>query len=133
MADIAADLGAAHGFEVESFDKDQLVEMGCGGLLGVNVGSTEEPRMVVLRYRPEGEASGHLGLVGKGILCDSGGISLKPSDPMHLLMKMDMGGAAAALGAFTALGELGVTAAVTGGSCAPTTCRRAPPTSWVRC
>jgi leucyl aminopeptidase len=114
MADIAAGLGAAHGFEVESFDKDQLVEMGCGGLLGVNVGSTEEPRMVVLRYRPEGEASGHLGLVGKGIMYDSGGISLKPSDPMHLLMKMDMGGAAAVLGAFTALGELGVTAAVTG-------------------
>ena len=45
---------------------------------------------------------------------DSGGISLKPSDPMHLLMKMDMGGAAAVLGAFTALRDLGVTAAVTG-------------------
>ena len=59
--------------------------------------------MVVLRYAPDGDATGHLGLVGKGIMYDSGGISIKPSDPMHLLMKMDMGGAAAVLGAFTAL------------------------------
>ncbi|HSO64734.1 MAG TPA: leucyl aminopeptidase [Ornithinibacter sp.] len=114
MADVAAQLGAEHGFEVESFGKDQLVEMRCGGLLGVNAGSTEEPRMVVLRYTPEGDATGHLGLVGKGIMYDSGGISIKPSDPMHLLMKMDMGGAAAVLGAFTALRDLGVTTAVTG-------------------
>ncbi|WP_337026757.1 leucyl aminopeptidase family protein, partial [Microbacterium sp. LB16] len=49
-----------------------------------------------------------------GIMYDSGGISLKPSDPMHLLMKMDMGGAAAVLGAFTVLADLGATAAVTG-------------------
>jgi len=114
MADVAAELGARHGFEVESFDKQQLIELGCGGILGVNAGSTEEPRMIKLRYVPEGEASGHLGLVGKGIMYDSGGISIKPSDPMHLLMKMDMGGAAAVLGAFTALRDLGTTAAVTG-------------------
>ena len=62
--------------------------------------------MVKLRYVPTGEPTGHLGLVGKGIMYDSGGISLKPSDPMHLLMKMDMGGAAAVLGAFTALRDL---------------------------
>ena len=70
--------------------------------------------MVKLRYAPEGEPTGHLGLVGKGIMYDSGGISIKPSDPMHLLMKMDMGGAAAVLGAFTALRDLGTTSAVTG-------------------
>ncbi|HET6967879.1 MAG TPA: leucyl aminopeptidase [Ornithinibacter sp.] len=114
MADVAAELGAQHGFSVESFGREQLVEMRCGGLLGVNAGSTEEPRMVVLRYTPDGGATGHLGLVGKGIMYDSGGISIKPSDPMHLLMKMDMGGAAAVLGAFTALRDLGVTTAVTG-------------------
>ena len=114
MADVAAELGARYGFEVESFDKAQLIELGCGGILGVNAGSTEEPRMVKLRYRPEGEPTGHLGLVGKGIMYDSGGISIKPSDPMHLLMKMDMGGAAAVLGAFTVLRDLGTTSAVTG-------------------
>ena len=114
MADVAAELGARYGFEVESFGKAELIELGCGGILGVNAGSTEEPRMVKLRYAPEGEATGHLGLVGKGIMYDSGGISIKPSDPMHLLMKMDMGGAAAVLGAFTALRDLGTTSAVTG-------------------
>jgi leucyl aminopeptidase len=114
MADVAARLGEKHGFEVESFGKEQLIELGCGGILGVNAGSAEEPRMVKLRYVPDGEATGHLGLVGKGIMYDSGGISIKPSDPMHLLMKMDMGGAAAVLGAFTALRDLGTTSAVTG-------------------
>ena len=114
LADVATTLGDAHGFTVEAFDREQLIEMRCGGLLGVNAGSTEEPRMLVLRYTPEGEPTGHLGLVGKGIMYDSGGISIKPSDPMHLLMKMDMGGAAAVLGAFTALRDLGVPATVTG-------------------
>ncbi|MGC4152126.1 MAG: leucyl aminopeptidase [Propionicimonas sp.] len=114
MADIAAELGARFGFDVESYDRQQLIEMGCGGLLGVNQGSIEEPRMIVLRYHPAGEATGKLGLIGKGIMYDSGGISLKPSDPMHLLMKMDMGGAAAVLGAFTGLRELGGTAEVVG-------------------
>jgi len=112
IADEAVSLGAAFGFEVEVYDKAALIELGCGGLLGVNAGSTDEPRMVVLRYK--GDSGKHLGLVGKGIMYDSGGISLKPSDPMHLLMKIDMGGAAAVLGAFTALRDLGVTANVSG-------------------
>ncbi|RXZ71856.1 leucyl aminopeptidase [Agromyces albus] len=114
MADVAVDLGARFGFDVEVYDKQQLIELGCGGLLGVNQGSTEEPRMVRLRYTPPGEPTGHLGLVGKGIMYDSGGISLKPSDPMHLLMKMDMGGAASVLATFTALRALGASATVSG-------------------
>lgn len=112
LADVAADLGSRFGFEVESFDREQLVELRCGGILGVNAGSAEEPRMIKLRYAPPG-AREHLGMVGKGIMYDSGGISIKPSDPMHLLMKMDMGGAAAILGAFTALRDAGVTTAAT--------------------
>ncbi|MFC5790005.1 leucyl aminopeptidase [Agromyces tardus] len=114
MAEVAEQLGGRFGFHVESYDKQQLIEMGCGGLLGVNAGSAEEPRLVKLRYTPSGESTGHLGLVGKGIMYDSGGISLKPSDPMHLLMKMDMGGAASVLAAFTALRDLGATATVSG-------------------
>ncbi|QXT62865.1 leucyl aminopeptidase family protein [Tessaracoccus palaemonis] len=113
LADISEALGERFGFDVETFDKAALIELGCGGLLGVNQGSVEEPRMIKLTYSPDG-AAGHLGLVGKGIMYDSGGISLKPSDPMHLLMKMDMGGAAAVLGAFTVLQGLGVAAKVTG-------------------
>ncbi|MFF2495697.1 leucyl aminopeptidase [Agromyces sp. NPDC058064] len=114
MAEAAVLLGERFGFEVEVFDRQQLIELGCGGLLGVNRGSAEEPRMVKLRYAPDGESTGHLGLVGKGIMYDSGGISLKPSDPMHLLMKMDMGGAASVLATFTALRALGATATVSG-------------------
>ncbi|WP_439593732.1 leucyl aminopeptidase [Microbacterium sp.] len=114
MGAAAEALGARFGFEVELFDKAALIQLGCGGLLGVNQGSVEEPRMIKLTYLPQGEATGHLGLVGKGIMYDSGGISLKPSDPMHLLMKMDMGGAAAVLGAFAGMRDLGVDAKVTG-------------------
>ena len=114
MADVATELGRRFGFDVEVFDRQQLIALGCGGLLGVNAGSAEEPRMVKLRYTPVGASSGHLGLVGKGIMYDSGGISLKPSDPMHLLMKMDMGGAASVLATFTALRALRATATVTG-------------------
>ncbi|MHC9046216.1 leucyl aminopeptidase family protein [Microbacterium saperdae] len=114
MGEIAESLGERFGFAVELFDKEALIALGCGGLLGVNQGSTEEPRMIKLTYTPAGESSGHLGLVGKGIMYDSGGISLKPSDPMHLLMKMDMGGAAAVLGAFTGLRDAGTTATVSG-------------------
>ncbi|WP_062202034.1 leucyl aminopeptidase [Demequina salsinemoris] len=112
MGEVAEQLGDRYGFEVDALGPEELAEMGCGGLLGVNAGSAEEPRLIVLTYNPEGEVIGHLGMVGKGIMYDSGGISLKPSDPMHLLMKIDMGGAAAVLGAFTALADLGVKAKV---------------------
>ncbi|MFK3676560.1 leucyl aminopeptidase family protein [Microbacterium sp. NPDC090218] len=114
MGEIAVELGARFGFGVELFDKQALIDLGCGGLLGVNQGSVEEPRMIKLVYTPDGGGAGHLGLVGKGIMYDSGGISLKPSDPMHLLMKMDMGGAAAVLGAFVGLRDAGVASKVSG-------------------
>ncbi|MGP7959446.1 leucyl aminopeptidase family protein [Sanguibacter sp. A247] len=107
LGEIATALGERFGFDVSIADKAELIELGCGGLLGVNRGSVDEPRMIRLRYVPDGNPTGLLGFIGKGIMYDSGGISLKPSDPMHLLMKMDMGGAAAVLGAFTALRDAG--------------------------
>ncbi|MFI5694583.1 leucyl aminopeptidase family protein [Kribbella sp. NPDC051586] len=113
MAEVAVEVGTAAGLEVEVFDKDQLIEMGCGGLLGVNRGSVEPPRMIRLRYQPA-EPSGRIALIGKGIMYDSGGISLKPSDESHAQMKNDMTGAAAVLASMTALRDLGCTAAVTG-------------------
>lgn len=113
IADLAVELGPDAGLEVEVFGKDELVEMGCGGLLGVNRGSVEPPRMVRMRYSPDGEARGHLALVGKGIMYDSGGINLKPSDLSHSQMKNDMSGAGAILAAMTALREVGCRTAVT--------------------
>jgi len=105
LAAKAIDLGSASGLHVEVFNKDDLEQMGCGGLLGVNRGSTEPPRMVKLTYAPR-NPTGHLALVGKGIMYDSGGISLKPSDHFHQNMKMDMSGAAAVLSTMTALKAL---------------------------
>jgi leucyl aminopeptidase len=113
FADLAVSLAAPFGLEVDVFDKQRLIDLGCGGLLGVNAGSAEEPRMIKVRYTPNGTPTGHLAMVGKGIMYDSGGISLKPSDPMHLLMKMDMGGAAAVFGALTALRDLNCGTTVT--------------------
>jgi leucyl aminopeptidase len=86
--------------------------MGCGGLLGVNAGSSEPARLIKVRYEPRG-ATGHLALVGKGVMYDSGGISLKPTHAM-MAMKMDMSGAAAVLSAMTALDALNCKTAVTG-------------------
>jgi leucyl aminopeptidase len=105
LAAKAVDIGSAAGLHVEVFNKDQLEQMGCGGLLGVNRGSVEPPRMVKLTYSPR-NATGHLALVGKGIMYDSGGISLKPSDAFHQVMKMDMSGAAAVLSTMSALKAL---------------------------
>ena len=95
------------------FNKDQLAAMGCGGMIGVNKGSIEPPRVIRLTYVPR-NPRGHLVLVGKGVMYDSGGISLKPSDGMHALMKMDMSGAAAVLAAMGALKALKCRANVTG-------------------
>ena len=113
LADRAVVMAKESGLEVEVFDNDKLAVMGCGGLLGVNRGSTEPARMVKLTYDPAG-ASGHLVMVGKGITYDSGGISLKPSDAMHANMKMDMSGAAAVLSAMSALKALRCRTKVTG-------------------
>lgn len=113
MADLAVALADRHGLEVEVFDRDQLEAMGCGGIVGVNRGSDEPPRLVKLTYRPA-DPSGHLALVGKGVMYDSGGISIKPSDAFHQVMKMDMSGAAAVLATMGSLADLGGTATVTG-------------------
>lgn len=118
MADIAVEVARERGLQVEVFDKADLVKMGCGGILGVNAGSTEPPRMVKLTYKPKGAKakgkSGHLAMVGKGIMYDSGGINLKPAQGMQLFMKMDMSGAAAVLGAMSVLRDLDCPNTVTG-------------------
>jgi leucyl aminopeptidase len=118
MAEVAVRIGKQAGLKVEVFDKPALERMGCGGLLGVNAGSTEPPRMIKLTYSPNGgrasKSTGHLSLVGKGIMYDSGGISLKPSDAVHATMKQDMSGAGAILAAMSALRGLECKTAVTG-------------------
>jgi leucyl aminopeptidase len=113
-ADVARTIGAETGLDVEVFDEKALIKLGCGGLLGVNAGSGEPARMIKLTYTPTGRPRGRLHLVGKGIMYDAGGISLKPSDAMHAAMKLDMSGSAAILGAMSTLRDLGCRTAVTG-------------------
>jgi leucyl aminopeptidase len=90
------------GLSVEVFEKDQIEELRLGGLLGVNKGSDQPPAVVKLTYTPP-RPTGTVCLVGKGVMYDSGGISLKPSDGMHVMMKMDMTGAAVVLAVLSAL------------------------------
>ena len=116
MGDVALAVAEAAGLTVEVFGEEQLIEMGCGGILGVNLGSVQAPRLITMRYEPD-SPTGRLALIGKGIMYDSGGISLKPSDESHAQMKNDMTGAAAILGAMTALKALGCTTAVTAYLC----------------
>lgn len=115
FANKAVEIAGQTGLKVEVFNKDQLLAMGCGGIVGVNRGSVEPPRMVRLSYKPTGaKGKPHLVLVGKGVMYDSGGISLKPSDPSHAMMKGDMSGAAAVLATMSTLKALGCTNQVTG-------------------
>jgi leucyl aminopeptidase len=114
MAEIAKQVAASNGLEIEVSDRQRLIELGCGGLLGVNAGSSHEPRMIKLTYRPREGGRGRLTLVGKGITYDAGGINVKPGDAMHLLMKHDMAGAGAVLGAMSAMAALNCPTMVTG-------------------
>ncbi|WP_122260636.1 leucyl aminopeptidase [Ornithinimicrobium cerasi] len=101
--------------EVEVWDPERLVQEGCGGIVGVGQGSARGPRLVTLRYAPEG-AGAHLALVGKGITFDSGGLCIKPGASM-ITMKMDMAGAAATAAAVLAIAELGLPVRVTAYLC----------------
>jgi leucyl aminopeptidase len=101
LAAVAADIAEREGLELTVLDEDELVARGLGGLLGVNRGSTQPPRLIRLAYEPD-QPRGHLALVGKGITFDSGGLSIKSADGM-MTMKDDMGGAAAILGAMSAV------------------------------
>ncbi len=112
FAERAVAIAQVSGLTATVYNRDQLVAMGCGGIVGVNAGSTEPPRMVKLVYAPK-SPQGKVVLVGKGVMYDSGGISLKPSDASHAIMKMDMSGAAAVLSTMGALQALKVKTHVT--------------------
>jgi leucyl aminopeptidase len=101
----AREVASRHeGVSAEVLGRDEIAAKGMGGLVAVSQGTEEEPKLIVLRY--EGGGNGpRLGLVGKGVTFDTGGISLKPSASMHE-MKMDMSGAAAVLEAVGAIAEL---------------------------
>lgn len=93
----------ANEFNLESrvIEKPEMEELGMGGLLGVNRGSTEAPKMIVVKYQGTDAYENVTALVGKGITFDTGGYTLKPRTAMNG-MQGDMGGSASAFGAFEA-------------------------------
>jgi leucyl aminopeptidase len=104
LAERATALANTHGFTITVLDRAAMEREGMGALLAVAQGTEQEPRFIVLEYRPAG-AQSPVTLVGKGVTFDSGGISIKPAQNMEE-MKYDMSGAAAVLGTFEVLGRL---------------------------
>jgi leucyl aminopeptidase len=100
------------GVTVQVLSEPQIRAQRMGGVLGVGQGSARPPRFLKISYDPRGRATGHLALVGKGVVFDSGGLSLKTAGGMET-MKTDMSGAAAVVGAMSALRRLDVKSRVT--------------------
>ena len=114
FADRAAAIARGTGLGVQVLDRDDLERLKMGLLLGVARGSAEPPRMIVLHHDPPGApARPVLGLVGKGITFDTGGISIKPADGMER-MKDDMAGGAAVIAAMRAISLLNAPIKVVG-------------------
>ena len=106
LADRAVEMASQVGLDWEVYSTEKLVELKMGAFAAVAQGSEQPPALIVLKYNPEGVTDGPiLGLVGKGITFDTGGISIKPSEKMEL-MKDDMAGGAAMLGAMRAIALL---------------------------
>ncbi len=106
LAEIARDVAQKNGLEFYVIDRAKAKELGMGAFLAVAQGSDEPPAMIVMRYWGAGKnAPPGLGLIGKGITFDSGGISIKPGEHMED-MKGDMSGGAAVIGAMQAIGQL---------------------------
>jgi leucyl aminopeptidase len=106
LGQCAAEMAQHVGLACEVHSTEKLLELKMGAFHAVAQGSAEPPALIVLRYTPEGVADGPvLGLVGKGITFDTGGISIKPAENMDR-MKYDMAGGAAMLGAMRAIALL---------------------------
>jgi len=101
------------GLQCQVLDREEMVELGMGALLGVAQGSAQPPKFIVLHYRGDPSTDRAIGYVGKGITFDTGGISIKPAQGMEE-MKGDMTGGAAVIAALRAIGQLKPRINVTG-------------------
>ena len=118
LAERAKKMAADVGLRCEVHGADEIRQLKMGAFWGVAQGSDEPPALIVLRYEPEGAAKDvHLGLVGKGVTFDTGGISIKPADGMEK-MKYDMAGAATMIGVMRAIALLKPKVRVTAIICA---------------
>jgi leucyl aminopeptidase len=113
IGETAQRLCRGRGLSTEVWNKKKIEAMKLNGLLAVNRGSVDEPRFIVIRYRPPVKAKKRVALIGKGITFDSGGLSLKSGKGMET-MKLDMAGGAAIIGAMSRLPEVEPAVEVTG-------------------
>ncbi|MCF8055103.1 MAG: leucyl aminopeptidase [Desulfocapsa sp.] len=104
FAAYAQELAVKHNMKCTVFDKSHMKRLKMGGILAVNQGSAEPPKMVILEYKTLKKKAQTILIVGKGLTFDSGGVSLKPAAKMEE-MKYDMCGGAAALSAMGVVGE----------------------------
>lgn len=106
LAERAQEMAKQNSLDFQALGPADIQALKMGALWAVAQGSAEEPRLIVLRYTPEGApAAPVIGLVGKGITFDTGGISIKPAADMHE-MKTDMAGGATMLGVMRAIAQL---------------------------
>ena len=112
LAEEAEKLGKEFGFEVEIMDEKEAEKLGMKAFLAVGRASINRPKVIVMRYNGDSESEKRIGLVGKGLTYDTGGLSLKPTSSM-LDMKTDMGGAATVIGTMCALGKMKIRRNVT--------------------
>jgi leucyl aminopeptidase len=106
LADTAAAIASAFNLELKVLERSDCEALGMGAYLGVAKGSDLPPKFIHLTYRPAGDVQRRVALVGKGLTFDSGGYNLKTAGSQIEMMKYDMGGSAAVLGAARAIAEL---------------------------
>ncbi|WP_066427015.1 leucyl aminopeptidase [Anabaena sp. 4-3] len=106
MAETAQQIAQEHGLQIEILEKADCEKLGMGAFLGVAQASDLPPKFIHLTYKPQGTAKRKLGIIGKGLTFDSGGLNIKGAGSGIETMKIDMGGAAATLGAAKAIGQL---------------------------
>jgi leucyl aminopeptidase len=112
MVEVAKGIATSYGLEFSVLEQQQMQELGMGALLGVAQGSRQSPKFIVLQYKGGDPSQNTLGLIGKGITFDSGGISIKPSEYMAE-MKGDMAGGATVIATLQAIAQLKVKVNVT--------------------
>ncbi|WP_035993085.1 leucyl aminopeptidase [Leptolyngbya sp. KIOST-1] len=106
LAQTAQEIASAHGLELEILEREQCEALGMGAYLGVARASDLPPKFIHLTYKPTGTPTRKLAIVGKGLTFDSGGLNIKGAGSGIEMMKIDMGGAAATLGAAKAIAQL---------------------------
>ncbi|GAB1538947.1 leucyl aminopeptidase [Scytonema sp. NUACC21] len=106
MAETATDIASEHGLQLEILEQEDCEKLGMGAFLAVGKASDLPSKFIHLTYKPEGTPRRKLAIIGKGLTFDSGGLNIKGAGSGIETMKIDMGGAAATLGAAKAIGQI---------------------------